>query len=75
MKCTVYCTKITSSAQEVLTGIKCCPGTEVALPKYFYMDYKGSSSRRWPVQYHHCAGRVREEVSIPRVEVKDVSLE
>ena len=39
------------------------------------MDYKGSSSRRWPVQYHQCAGRVREEVSIPRVEVNDVSLE
>ena len=75
VKCTVYCTKITSSTQEALTGIKYCPGTEVAQPKYFYMDYKGSSSRSWPVHYQHCAGRVRDEVSIPRVEVNDESLE
>ena len=52
-----------------------CPGTEVELPKYFHMEYKGSSSTSWPVQYQYCAGRVKEEVSIPRVEVRDVSLE
>ena len=62
----MYSAKITSSTQEALTGIKYCPGTEVELPKYFHMEYKGSGSRSWPVQYHHCAGRAGEELSIPR---------
>ena len=77
--CTVLCsmssTKITSSTQEALTGIKYCPGTEVELPKYFHVEYKESIIRSWPVQYQYFAGRVKEEVSIPRVEIRDVSLE
>ena len=70
VRCTVSCTKIPSSTQEALTGIMYCPGTEVELPKYFHMEYKGSSSTSWPVQYQYCAGRVKEEVSIPRVEIR-----
>ena len=75
VRCTVYCTKATSSTQEALAGIKYCPGMEMELPKYVHMEYKGSSSRSWPVQYQYCAGRVTEEMSIPRVEITDVSLE
>ena len=75
VQCSVYCTKIPSSTQEAMTGITYCPGTEVELSKYFHLEYKGSSSRSWPVQYQLSAGRVKEGVSIPRVEVRDVSLE
>jgi hypothetical protein len=35
----------------------------------------GGSSRRWPVQYQHCAGRALEVVSIPRLEITDVPRE
>ena len=66
---------MTSSTQDELAGIKYCPGKEIELLKYSHMDYKGGSSRRWQVQYQHCAGRAREVLSIPRGEVKDVSLE
>ena len=71
-RCGVYCGGIGSDEKDRLAGIKYCPGTDVELPKYFHVDYKGSSSRRWPVQYQHCAGRAVEMVSIPRLEITDV---
>ena len=64
-----------STEDDDRAGIKYCPGTELELPKYLHVDYKGGNSKRWPVQYHHCAGRAREIGSIPRVEVEDVSLD
>ena len=76
VKCTAYCTGVTPGTHDnELAVIKYCPWTEFQLPKYLHVDYKGGNSRRWPVQYQHCAGRAREVVVIPRVEVEDVSLE
>ena len=75
MGCKVYCGRLTSDKQDKLAGIKYCPGTGMELPRYVHRDYKGSSSRRWPVQYQHCAGRAVEVVSIPRLEITTVSLE
>ena len=74
-RCGVYCGGIGSDEKDRLAGIKYCPGTDVELPKYFHVDYKGSSSRRWPVQYQHCAGRAVEMVSIPRLEITDVPID
>ena len=72
VRCRLYCGGVTSDEQDILAGIKYCPGTNVELPKNFHMDYKGSGRRRWPVQYQHCAGRAMEMVSIPRRQITDV---